>query len=46
MLTNEATAWFLGHYLVQAVTHWNRRLGNDPVRLTVFDNFSRGPRAT
>jgi UDP-glucuronate decarboxylase len=35
-------AGFLGHYLVQAVTHWNRRAGAKPIRLTVFDNFSRG----
>lgn len=35
-------AGFLGHYLVQAVTHFNRVSGKPPVRLTVFDNFSRG----
>ncbi len=36
-------AGFLGHYLVQAVTHFNRT-GNsiEPIRLTVVDNFSRG----
>lgn len=35
-------AGFLGHYLVQAATHWNRRGGAKPIRVTVFDNFSRG----
>ena len=36
-------AGFLGHYLVQAVTDWNRdRGGHERIRLTVFDNFSRG----
>jgi nucleoside-diphosphate-sugar epimerase len=36
-------AGFLGHYLVQAVAHWNRRAGaGDSIRVTVFDNFSRG----
>lgn len=36
-------AGFLGHYLVQAVTHWNDgRAGRDPIRLTVLDNFARG----
>ena len=34
-------AGFLGHYLVQAAVHWNRR-GGKPIRVTVFDNFSRG----
>jgi UDP-glucuronate decarboxylase len=36
-------AGFLGHYLVQAVLHWNKNL--DKVRnidLTVYDNFVRG----
>src|SRR5688572_246448 len=34
-------AGFLGHYLVQAAAHWNRR-GRNGIRVTVFDNFSRG----
>jgi nucleoside-diphosphate-sugar epimerase len=36
-------AGFLGHYLVQAMTHWNAaHPGRDPIRVTVWDNFSRG----
>ena len=35
-------AGFLGHYLVQAVCHWNRVGEGAPIRVTVFDNFSRG----
>lgn len=36
-------AGFLGHYLVQAALHWNgKSAGKPPVRLTVYDNFSRG----
>ena len=36
-------AGFLGHYLVQAVLHWNTLSGGKPpIRLTVYDNFSRG----
>ena len=36
-------AGFLGHYLVQAVIHWNRnRVASKPIRLTVYDNFVRG----
>jgi nucleoside-diphosphate-sugar epimerase len=36
-------AGFLGHYLVQAVTHFNRHAASiEPIRLTVVDNFSRG----
>jgi UDP-glucuronate decarboxylase len=36
-------AGFLGYYLVQAMTHFNRRNeGRDPIRVTVWDNFSRG----
>jgi nucleoside-diphosphate-sugar epimerase len=36
-------AGFLGYYLVQLVLHWNRRDGaRAPIRLTVYDNYSRG----
>jgi nucleoside-diphosphate-sugar epimerase len=36
-------AGFLGHYLVQAVVHWNRGTeAGDAIRLTVYDNFVRG----
>lgn len=36
-------AGFLGHYLVQAMTHWNKvNSALDPIRVTVWDNFSRG----
>ncbi|MBE0669580.1 MAG: NAD-dependent epimerase/dehydratase family protein [Anaerolineales bacterium] len=36
-------AGFLGHYLVQAVLHWNEKYDRKrPVRLTVYDNFIRG----
>ncbi|MBP2674445.1 MAG: NAD-dependent epimerase/dehydratase [Deltaproteobacteria bacterium] len=36
-------AGFLGHYLVQAVLHWNKVSGRKrPIRLTVYDNFVRG----
>lgn len=36
-------AGFLGYYLVQAITHYNASAdGAKKVRLTVFDNFSRG----
>lgn|SRR3990170_521339 len=36
-------AGFLGHYLVQAVLHWNRSTdAGDAIRLTVYDNFVRG----
>jgi UDP-glucuronate decarboxylase len=36
-------AGFLGHYLVQAVLHWNRKSdGKRPIKLTVYDNFVRG----
>jgi UDP-glucuronate decarboxylase len=36
-------AGFLGYYLVQAMTHFNRKSeGRDPIRVTVWDNFSRG----
>lgn len=36
-------AGFLGHYLAQSVTHWNRTAADDArIALTVFDNFSRG----
>ncbi|PWB62061.1 MAG: NAD-dependent dehydratase, partial [Deltaproteobacteria bacterium] len=36
-------AGFLGHYLVQAIAHWNLGAGGkDAVRLTVHDNFVRG----
>ncbi len=36
-------AGFLGHYLVQAVLHWNRTNGKPaPIDLTVYDSFVRG----
>lgn len=36
-------AGFLGHYLVQALLHHNRRAAaSGPIRLTVYDNLSRG----
>ncbi len=35
-------AGFLGHYLVQAVLHWNTRSSGDVISLTVFDNYIRG----
>ena len=36
-------AGFLGHYLVQAITHWNRQSGKSrKISLTVYDNYSRG----
>lgn len=36
-------AGFLGYYLVQSVDRWNRdRVRERRIRLTVFDNFSRG----
>ena len=35
-------AGFLGHYLVQAVLHWNRSRGASAIRLTVGDNYIRG----
>lgn len=36
-------AGFLGHYLVQAVLHWNRSNPTlPPARVTVFDNYVRG----
>jgi len=36
-------AGFLGYYLVQTVTHWNRSASeNRKINLTVFDNFMRG----
>jgi nucleoside-diphosphate-sugar epimerase len=36
-------AGFLGHYLVQAVLHWNHvHPGRPPIRVTVFDNYVRG----
>jgi len=36
-------AGFLGHYLVQAVLHWNRTHGKPrPIELTVYDSFVRG----
>lgn len=35
-------AGFLGHYLVQAIAHFNRQKSAEPIRLTVYDNFSRG----
>ena len=36
-------AGFLGHYLVQAVLHWNSNMdGSRNIDLTVYDNFIRG----
>ena len=37
-------AGFLGHYFVQAALHWNAHndLGESPIQVVVFDNFSRG----
>ncbi|HRK30371.1 MAG TPA: NAD-dependent epimerase/dehydratase family protein [Tepidisphaeraceae bacterium] len=36
-------AGFLGYYLVQTITHYNTlAAANDRIRLTVFDNLSRG----
>lgn len=37
-------AGFLGHYFVQAALHWNahNNLGEAPIQVVVFDNFSRG----
>lgn len=36
-------AGFLGHYLVQAITYWNRQSGKGrKISLTVYDNYSRG----
>jgi nucleoside-diphosphate-sugar epimerase len=35
-------AGFLGHYLVQAVLHWNAVGDGEPISVTVFDNYVRG----
>ncbi len=36
-------AGFLGYYLVLAAVHFNRTTGRDqPIRITVWDNFARG----
>ncbi len=35
-------AGFLGHYLVQAVLHWNEVSSGKAISLTVFDNYIRG----
>ena len=35
-------AGFLGHYLVQAAVHHNRRGTTAPIDITVYDNYSRG----
>jgi nucleoside-diphosphate-sugar epimerase len=36
-------AGFLGYYLVQSVLRWNATAGaSNPIRLTVYDNYSRG----
>jgi UDP-glucuronate decarboxylase len=36
-------AGFLGYYLIQSVLYWNSRLSEDqPIKVTVFDNFVRG----
>ena len=34
-------AGFLGYYLIQSVLHWNSE-ANDPIKVTVFDNYMRG----
>lgn len=34
---------FLGYYLVQAALHWNKRnASKSPIRVVVWDNYSRG----
>ena len=33
---------FLGHYLVRAALHWNKKSSGLPIRVTVFDNWVRG----
>ncbi len=36
-------AGFLGHYMIQALTHWNRGASaSERIAVTVWDNFSRG----
>lgn len=36
-------AGFLGYYLIQSVLRWNATAGAaNPIRLTVYDNYSRG----
>ncbi|MCK6372265.1 MAG: NAD-dependent dehydratase, partial [Gammaproteobacteria bacterium] len=36
-------AGFLGYYLVLAAVHFNRTAARDqPIRITVWDNFARG----
>lgn len=36
-------AGFLGYYLVQAILHKNKHLANDDkIKLTIYENFSRG----
>lgn len=33
---------FLGHYMVQAVLHWNMQGFGSPIDLTIYDNWVRG----
>jgi UDP-glucuronate decarboxylase len=35
-------AGFLGYYLVQTILYWNIHSSIDPVKLVIYDNFSRG----
>jgi nucleoside-diphosphate-sugar epimerase len=35
-------AGFLGHYLVQSALHFNKTRGQQPIHVTVLDNFIRG----
>jgi UDP-glucuronate decarboxylase len=35
-------AGFLGYYLVQTILHWNSHYSTEPVKIVVYDNFSRG----
>jgi nucleoside-diphosphate-sugar epimerase len=35
-------AGFLGYYLVQTATHWNRTRPSDAIRVDVFDSYLRG----
>lgn len=36
-------AGFLGYYLTQSITHWNRHAASDQrIRVTVYENFMRG----
>jgi len=35
-------AGFLGYFLVQAILYWNQKFPQQPIDLTVYDNFIRG----